>query len=63
LASYAGCVTEPLAERTGEISVIAIPASVGYSAGLKLAIERDWLRLHESGTYVKFTQTWAELFA
>jgi hypothetical protein len=56
-------VTEPLAERTGEISVIAIPASVGCSAGLKLAIERDWLRLHESGTYVKFTQTWAELFA
>jgi hypothetical protein len=26
----AGCVTEPLAERTGEI--IAIPASVGYLA-------------------------------
>jgi hypothetical protein len=32
-----------------------------YSAGLKLAIERDWLQ--ESGTYVKFTQTGAELFA
>jgi hypothetical protein len=28
----AGCVIEPLAERTGEISVIAIPASVGYRA-------------------------------
>jgi hypothetical protein len=28
----AGCVTEPLAERMGEISVIAIPASVGYLA-------------------------------
>ena len=27
-----------------------------YSAGLKLAIERGWLVLHESGTYVKFTQ-------
>lgn len=27
-----------------------------YGAGLKLAIERGWLGLHESGTYVKFTQ-------
>jgi hypothetical protein len=33
-----------------------------YGAGLKLAIERDWLQLHESGTYVKFTQAGAELF-
>jgi hypothetical protein len=34
-----------------------------YSAGLKLAIELGWLQLHESGTYVKFTQAGAELFA
>ena len=34
-----------------------------YSAGLKLAIERGWLWMHESGTYVKFTQAGAELFA
>ena len=34
-----------------------------YSAGLKLAIERGWLQLHESGTYVKFTPVGAELFA
>lgn len=34
-----------------------------YSAGLKLAIERGWLVLHESGTYVKFTQAGADLFA
>src|SRR5580693_8675637 len=27
-----------------------------YGAGLKAAIERGWLWLHESGTYVKFTQ-------
>jgi hypothetical protein len=26
-----------------------------YLAGLKVAIERAWLVLHESGTYVKFT--------
>jgi len=34
-----------------------------YSAGLELAIARGWLELHESGTYVKFTQAGAELFA
>jgi hypothetical protein len=34
-----------------------------YSAGLKLAIESDWIQVHESGTYVKFTQAGAELFA
>jgi hypothetical protein len=39
----------------------ATPAE--YSAGLKLAIERGWLTLDRSGTYVKFTQTGAELFA
>jgi hypothetical protein len=39
----------------------ATPAE--YSAGLKLAIERGWLHMHESGAYVKFTQAGAELFA
>jgi hypothetical protein len=34
-----------------------------YGAGLKLAIERGWLWLHESGTYVRFTQAGTELFA
>ena len=34
-----------------------------YSAGLKFAIERGWLVLHDSGTYVKFTQAGADLFA
>jgi hypothetical protein len=34
-----------------------------FLAGLNLAIERGWLWLHESGTYVKFTQTGVELFA
>ena len=36
---------------------------VEYKAGLDLAIARGWLVLHESGTYVKFTQAGAELFA
>ena len=39
----------------------ATPAE--YSAGLKLAIERGWLVLHESGTFVRSTQSGAELFA
>jgi hypothetical protein len=30
--------------------------------GLDLAIARGWLWLHESGTYVKFTQAGSELF-
>ena len=34
-----------------------------YSAGLELAIERGWLVMHESGTFVTFTQTGAEMFA
>jgi hypothetical protein len=32
-------------------------------AGLDLAIARGWLTLDRSGTYVRFTQTGAELFA
>ena len=34
-----------------------------YGTRLKLATARGWLWLHESGTYVKFTQSGAELFA
>ena len=34
-----------------------------FLTGLDLAIERGWLVLHESGTYVKFPQAGAELFA
>lgn len=39
----------------------ATPAE--YKAGLDLAIERGWLKLHESGTFVRFTQAGADLFA
>ena len=39
----------------------ATPAE--YKAGLNLAIERGWLELHESGTFVRFTQAGADLFA
>jgi hypothetical protein len=34
-----------------------------YSAALKHAIERGWLEMHDSGTYVKFTAAGADLFA
>jgi len=34
-----------------------------YAAGLDRAIELGWLELHDSGTFVKFTQTSADLFA
>lgn len=34
-----------------------------YSAGLKLAIDRGWLKMHDSGTFVTFTPAGAELFA
>jgi hypothetical protein len=39
----------------------ATPAE--YSAGLKHAIEKGWLELHESGTFVRFTQVGKNLFA
>jgi len=39
----------------------ATPAE--YTAGLRQAIDRGWLQMHESGTYVKFTEAGAELFA
>ena len=33
-----------------------------YGASLKLAIDRGWLRLHGSGTYVKLPRAGADLF-
>jgi hypothetical protein len=39
----------------------ATPAE--YKAGLDWAIAKGWLVLHESGTFVKFTDSGAALFA
>ena len=39
----------------------ATPAE--YKAGLDRAIANGWLVLHESGTFVRFTQAGADLFA
>ena len=49
-------------------SSVSLPLRAGgtpaeYSAGLKFAIERGWLELHDSGTFVRFTQSGADLFA
>ena len=34
-----------------------------YAAGLDRAIALGWLELHDSGTFVRFTQSGSELFA
>ena len=34
-----------------------------YKAGLDRAIANGWIDLHESGTFVRFTQAGADLFA
>jgi hypothetical protein len=34
-----------------------------YGAGMKVALERGWLAMHESGTFVRFTPVGADLFA
>jgi len=34
-------------------------APAEYDAGLKLAIERGWLHLHESGTFIRLTNAGA----
>jgi hypothetical protein len=48
----------------GSGSIPAFPAQWLYGlCRALLAIERGWLWMHESRTYVKFTQAGAELFA
>lgn len=34
-----------------------------YRAGLAYAIKQGWIELHESGTFVRFTQAGNDLFA
>ncbi|MEH2488644.1 hypothetical protein V1280_004583 [Bradyrhizobium sp. AZCC 2230] len=33
-----------------------------FGAGIRYAIEKGWLELHESGTYVRLLQLGADLF-
>jgi hypothetical protein len=50
-------------EKINAPSVPGPATAAEYGAGLKLAIERGWLNLHVSGTYVAHTPAGAELFA
>ena len=51
-------------EKTNEPFLLELKGSPAeYGPGLKLAIERGRLWLHESGTYVKFARAGAEIFA
>jgi hypothetical protein len=34
-----------------------------YAAGLDLAVSLGWLEMHDSGTFVKLTQSGADIFA
>jgi hypothetical protein len=34
-----------------------------YAAGLDFAIRPGWLEIHDSGTFVRFTQSGSDLFA
>jgi hypothetical protein len=43
--------------------LVALPGAAEYEAGLDRAIANGWLVLHESGTFVRFTQAGADLFA
>jgi hypothetical protein len=46
---------------TEDLELKGTPAE--YKAGLLYAIEKGWLELHESGTFVRFTEAGAALFA
>jgi hypothetical protein len=61
---------EPVQDRRIYIEVIsgarlfgdqATPAE--YGAGLKFAIDKGWLELHESGAFVKLTQAGSDMFS
>jgi hypothetical protein len=61
--------TEPYMDARVLIELINLPflqaggSPAEYKAGLETAIAKGWLWKHESGTYVKFTQAGADLFA
>ncbi len=50
-------------ERINEPFLAAGGGPGEYRAGLDRALAKGWLRRHESGTYVKFTDAGAALFA
>lgn len=38
-------------------------AAAEHHAGIAYAIEHGWIEMHESGTYIRFTQAGNDLFA
>jgi hypothetical protein len=51
-------------EKLNEPMIFELKATpAGYGAGLKLAIERGWLLIHESGTYVRLLEAASEAAA
>jgi hypothetical protein len=48
-------------QRPVPVRLEATPAE--YKAGLDYAITKDWLELHEGGTFLRFTEAGAALFA
>jgi hypothetical protein len=53
--------TDPEAAARKLIELKGSPAE--YKAGLDLALAKGWLEMHESGTYVRFTEAGAALSA
>jgi hypothetical protein len=53
----------PHLERANGPFLAAGGSPAEYRAGIERAIAKGWLWRHESGTYVKFTDAGAELFA
>jgi hypothetical protein len=53
----------PIHQPNGMITQVAFGRGPGFRAGIDRAIAKGWLTRHESGTYVKFTETGAALFA
>jgi putative ABC transport system substrate-binding protein len=49
--------------KTAKALGLEMPAMLLGRAGLKRAIENGWLKMHESGTFMRFTQAGADLFA
>ena len=61
---------EPVQDGRIYIELINVPflfrdkgSPAEYGAGIKTCIERGWLMMHESGTFVRFTPAGADLFA
>ncbi|OPY95778.1 hypothetical protein A5906_07370 [Bradyrhizobium sacchari] len=59
-----------LQERIGDNVVARAPREVSrrqtgaeFGAGIKYAVEHDWLELHESGTYVRLKKAGEDLLA